>query len=207
VIKLDKAKEKKLRELEKAKYSTSDMAKYFGVGQRTVQIWLKKLGLNRSLSKASKISNRKRKISIKEAKCLKKKNKRFPNINGDYCLYRFIDKNGKVLYLGKCEKSINSNGRGGKRIYFLSERMNQHYAPMSKHLPKVVYENTCIIEYALCKSQNELRLLEGNMILDYKLKGECMWNGHFANEINPKYDSSKLEWILYTQFNDIELES
>ena len=50
--------------VEKRKLPSSKLAEIYGVSQRTIQIWLKELGLNRNLKNAKKISNKNKDINI-----------------------------------------------------------------------------------------------------------------------------------------------
>ena len=49
---------------EKRKLSTAQLAEIYSVSQRTVQIWLKELGLNRSLTTAKKVTNKSKNIIL-----------------------------------------------------------------------------------------------------------------------------------------------
>ena len=54
---LDSRKEEIIKDMAYKNYSTKYIGEYFGVSQRTAQKWLKKLGLNRTLSEAAEIKN------------------------------------------------------------------------------------------------------------------------------------------------------
>ena len=60
---------------EKYKLSTKELADIYNVSLRTIQIWLKELGLNKSKSKTKKIkNNKKEKVTISESKIENKNN-------------------------------------------------------------------------------------------------------------------------------------
>ena len=183
--------------------STKNIALHFNVSQRTVQKWLKKLGLNRTLSEASKIKN----INNKKPKSINKtkdkydfKRNKFRKIDGEYSLYRFLDCKGKVLYVGKCEKSIHSNGHGGNKEYFIKDRITAHFSNSCKHLPKIAYLSVSKIEYSLCKTKDEMLSLEKDLILFYKMNNQCVWNGQMPLKFNNKYNFLIINWKKYHEF-------
>ena len=181
--------------------STKNIALHFNVSQRSAQKWLKELGLNRTVKQACKINKKFNKVNKKLNKVNKPpKNTKFKNVKGNYALYRFIDKNDKIIYVGKCEKSIISNGRGGKREYFLKDRITAHFAPSCKHLPKAAYLSVSRIEYALCKTKDELLSLEEDLILFYKMNNQCTWNGQVPLKFNNKYNFFIINWKKYHEF-------
>ena len=184
--------------LAKSGKSTKEIAIAFGVNQRTAQKWLKALGLNRSRSQAHLLKTEKTGKKIRELKFAKKEPK-FKRIQGDFALYKFLDKNGQVLYIGKCERSIHSNGHGGLREYFLRERITQHFAPSCKHLPQFVYNSTMKIEYAIVKTGYECLSLEDDLILYYKMKNQCIWNGNFSISFKNEFNINEVNWIPYWQ--------
>lgn len=199
----EEIKEEIIKDMACKNYSTKYIGEYFGVSQRTAQKWLKKLGLNRTLSEASKIKN----INNKKPKSINKikdkydfKINKFRKIDGEYSLYRFLDCKGKVLYVGKCEKSIHSNGRGGNKEYFIKDRITAHFVPSCKHLPKAAYLSVSRIEYALCKTKDELLSLEEDLILFYKMNNQCTWNGQVPLKFNNKYNFLTINWKKYHEF-------
>ena len=200
---LDSRKEEIIKDMVCKSYSTKYIGEYFGVSQRTAQKWLKKLGLNRTLSEASKIKN----INNKKPKSINKtkdkydfKKNRFRKIDGEYSLYRFLDCKGKVLYVGKCEKSIHSNGRGGNAEYFIKDRITAHFSNSCKHLPKIAYLSVSRIEYALCKTKDEMLSLEKDLILFYKMNNQCVGNGQVPLKFNNKYNFLIINWKKYHEF-------
>ena len=178
----------------KNKIPTKNIALHFNVSQRSVQIWLKELGLNRTGKQAYKINKKFNKVNKPSRKS------KFKNVKGNYALYRFIDKNDKIIYVGKCEKSVISNGHGGKREYFLKDRITAHFAPSCKHLPKAAYLSVSRIEYALCKTKDELLSLEEDLILFYKMNNQCIWNGQVPLKFNNKYNFFIINWKKYNEF-------
>lgn len=185
------------------KFSTSNLASIYNVTVRTIQVWLKELGLNRDLKTASKLKNNSynknivtalshyknnekqtqgyRKIKIKDYnKFLYVKYNEELN-KSNYCLYRFLDKNNKVLYVGKCEKSINYYRRtyDKKRVsreYYLIDRLRIHFNVNNNHLPKEMYNEICSIEYCVFNTKEELLVAESDVILYLKLQHQCVFN-------------------------------
>lgn len=200
---LDSRKEEIIKDMVYKNYSTKYIGEYFGVSQRTAQKWLKKLGLNRTLSEAAEIKNinnkKPKSINKIKDKCDFKKNK-FRKIDGEYSLYRFLDCKGKVLYVGKCEKSIHSNGRGGYKKYFIKDRITAHFSNSCKHLPKIAYLSVSKIEYSLCKTKDEMLSLEKDLILFYKMNNQCVWNGQMPLKFNNKYNFLMINWKKYHEF-------
>lgn len=179
--------------LAKAGKSTKEIAAVFGVTQRTAQKWLKSLGLSRSKSKDQRLKYRyKKHINAR-------KEPRFKKLQGNFALYRFLDRNGQVLYVGKCERSVQSNGHGGLREYFLKERISHHFTPSCKHLPQFVYNSTMKIEYAIVNTAHECLSLESDLILHYKMKNQCIWNGKFSISFKNEFNINEVNWIPYWQ--------
>ena len=196
-------KEETIKQMVKAGMSTKEIAVEFGVTQRSVQKWLKALGLNRSISQAHKLRRqlikRKESVSKNEKEPKVKKEPKFKKVQGDFAIYRFLDRSGQVLYVGKCERSVHSNGHGGERDYFLKERITQHFAPSCKHLPQFVYNSTMKIEYIIVDTIHECLNLEDDLILHYKMKNQCVWNGKFSISFNDECNIDKIKWLPYWQ--------
>lgn len=193
-----KKKKETIKQMVKAGMSTKEIAIAFGVNQRTAQKWLKALGLNGSKSQAHLLKTEKTRKKIRELKFAKKEPK-FNKVQGDFAIYRFLDISGQVLYVGKCERSIHSNGHGGEREYFLKERISQHFAPSCKHLPQFVYNSTTKIEYAIVNTAHECLSLETDLILHYKMKNQCIWNGQFSILFKNEFNINEVNWIPYWQ--------
>lgn len=190
--------EKEIIKMAKNNISTKNIALHFNVSQRTAQKWLKKLGLNRTLNDAAKIRYKNNKLKRKDN--VFKAPPKFKKVDGDYALYRFIDENDKIIYVGKCEKSIISNGHGGKKEYFLKDRITAHFSNSCKHLPKIAYLSVSRIEYALCKTKDEMLSLEKDLILFYKMNNQCVWNGQMPLKFNNKYNFLMINWEKYHEF-------
>lgn len=148
-------------------------------------------------------------------KILKEQNKQLLKINRsvdtekyNHCIYRFLDKNKNILYIGKCTKSFHSNGHGGKKDYFIKDRIQQHYSPSSKQLPKSLYLNTKYIEIAFpnVKSNDELEKIETELISYYEReKMQCNYNLELPSGV--KYiDKDNLKWILYAEKTEEDIE-
>lgn len=126
----------------------------------------------------------------------------------DYALYRFLDKNKNILYIGKCAKSITSNGRGGEKIYFIRDRLVGHFAPSATYIPKSLYLNIRYIEVSLpdVNSNEELEFLESALIKFYER--EKLWC-YYNRDINVKYviseDKQKWEQLYELTEEDIDI--
>lgn len=193
-----------LYKLMKNNISTSQLSVIYGTGTRNVQLWLKDMGLSRSI-KESRNLTKGNKINIVNTSVefdddlMKNKN---------YCLYRFLDKNRHVLYIGKCEKSIQSNGRGGKREYFIKDRLWQHYSPSSKQLPKSLYLNTKYIEVAFPRVENnkELGILESKLISYYEReKLQCNYNMDLMVGLD-YVENDNMSWLLYEEKTERDIK-
>ena len=104
------------------------------------------------------------------------------------------------MYVGKCEKSIHSNGRGGHKKYFIKDRITAHFSNSCKHLPKIAYLSVSKIEYSLCKTKDEMLSLEKDLILFYKMNNQCIWNGQIPLKFNNKYNFLIINWKKYHEF-------
>lgn len=144
------------------------------------------------------------KILIKNNKSPLIIKRNIPDIdNYNFCLYRFLDEEGKVIYLGKCTRSVNSDKRGYTKNYFLNERLKHHFAPSSKQNPKSLYLNVAKIEILLpnVSSNEELEKLENSLISYYEREHLCC---HYNREIlNPIYiGRDENEWLEYYRLTD-----
>lgn len=126
----------------------------------------------------------------------------------DYALYRFLDINKRVLYIGKCAKSRVSNGRGGEKTYFIRDRLTIHFVRSSKYIPKSLYLNTKYIEVAFpnVNSNEELEDLESALVRFYERKK--LWC-YYNRDINVKYtileDTQEWEQLYELTDNDIDI--
>lgn len=69
------------------------------------------------------------------------------------CVYRFLNKDDEVIYVGKAK--------------YLKQRMNTHFSE-SGHLPNECYKKTCKIEFISCNSISEMNIKELYYINKYK---------------------------------------
>lgn len=254
------------------KYPNSFIATIYGVGVRTVQLWLCDLKINKSMVKNDeKYKNRKCIIDDFKKKLIKLNNKYIgktyskwvvvaidiymsyiknkpylickcscinktirsvsrdsllfgsskccgckmiqsdidiqENVleNKDFCLYRFLDKDKKVLYIGKCTRTFQQNTN---KSYFIQDRLNHHYYKSSKQLPKSLYLNTKYIEISFphVTSNQELEKIESELISYYeRVKFQCNYNSDLQSEVI-YVDSDNLEWILYNEKTDKDIE-
>lgn len=174
---------------------TSEIAKNVGYGVRYIQQILKNNGLNRSLEKAKQIEYKRRKqidrgeveklIVNKKIKYIKVE-EREENLKYKYCLYRFLNKKGEVLYLGKCSRSDKS--KWGHK-YFLSDRIRIHFTKRQS-MPNCILNSITKLEY--CFFEEDISMLELNLILLYKYRKECIWNGQMIYEFT--MDIPNIEW-------------
>lgn len=93
-----------------------------------------------------------------------------------YSIYRFLDKNNKVIYIGR---SVN-----------ITRRMSQHFSK-SGHLIKECYDNTEKIEVAELNSKNDMRIYEIYYISKYK----PFYNKEFKNNESISLILPELKWI------------
>lgn len=197
----------------KYKMSTYQLSVIYDVGARTIQMWLKTLGINRSLKQASKIRNKKNsKVKLdeiaKENLQQKRKNKISKYKDKQYALYRFLDKNKNILYIGKCAKSTVSNGHGGERVYFIKDRLRVHFSQSVTYIPRSLYLNIKYIEVAFpnVNSNEELEDLESALVRFYER--EKLWC-YYNRDINVKYtileDTQEWEQLYELTDNDIDI--
>lgn len=192
-----------LYRLVKNNFSTKQISQIYDVGDRMVQIWLKEMGLNRH-SGNRKENQEYNRINIQnevEVKSLDLKDKQF-------CLYRFLDKDRNILYIGKCEKSYHSDGRGGKKEYFIKDRLQQHFSPSSKQLPKSLYLNIKYIEICFPDVNNgeELEIVENQLISYYEReKLQCHYNLYMMMGLE-YISSDTMKWTLYEEKSDKDIK-
>lgn len=176
--------------------SCSYLADEYNVSTRTIQMWLKDLNLNRNKKDNKVIRNNDLNKTYKE----KIYNQSCNNEIERYALYRFLDKERKVLYIGKClkvNKTLESN-----EVYFIRQRLQQHFSPSSKQLPKSLYLNTKYIEvfYPNVNSNEELELIECSLISYYeRYKMECYYNKDISFTIsdNLNFKEDNFKWTSY----------
>ncbi len=98
-----------------------------------------------------------------------------------FCVYRFLDKNNKILYVGKTTN--------------LKKRLELHY--ITNYLPKEIYQKIKKIEYAEVKDKMTMDLLESDLISKYKPKNNIRLKD---DEISIVYYSviDKLKWQQYS---------
>lgn len=153
--------------------------------------------------------DRANKILLKNNKILPKLRTGLVNLSDyNFCLYRFLDKEGVILYLGKCTRSSNIDKKGIPRNYFLKERLIQHFSSSSKQNPKSLYLNIAKIEIMLPNVDNneELEKKESSLISYYER--EHLWC-HYNKEINnPIYiNEDRNVWLKYYELTDIDIET
>lgn len=109
--------------------------------------------------------------------CTNVSNKRGRKTEIKNCVYRFLNKNDEIIYIGKAN--------------YLKERLNGH-----KHLPKECYEKKTNIEYIEFKTEGDALFAERYFISKYKPKyNKDMIN----NDITFNIDLlDNLQWNKYT---------
>lgn len=95
-------------------------------------------------------------------------------------LYRFLDINNQVIYVGRSQTGI-------------SERLRGH-----KHLPEECYESVCSVEYLPCENRSETVIMELFYINKYKPKYNTadLYDGKITTEIK------NAKWHKYEELID-----
>lgn len=95
-------------------------------------------------------------------------------------LYRFIDENNQIIYVGKTVQNLRDRFRG-------------HY-----HLPEECYEQTVKIEYATLYTEADLGIYEIYYINKLKpvYNTDFLWDGELSIVL------PELEWVLYESTKD-----
>lgn len=171
-------------------YTTREMAEYFGKSMRTIQYWLKELNIKTKI----KLEGKEPLKSKRKKREIRLENKE-ENLKYNYALYRFLDIKGEVLYLGKCTRS--KKNKYGHR-YFLQERIQIHFSK-SKVMPTSVLNSIYKMEY--CFFEENIEELELNLILYYKYRKECIWNGQMIYDFTMTIP--KIEWKEFEDFKKI----
>ena len=94
------------------------------------------------------------------------------------CIYRFLDKLGKVIYIGKAKN--------------LKQRMSNHC-----HLPSRCYEETVIIEYCTFCSEYDMDLAERYFIPKYNPKYNTVLYGKEITLSILEFDEK--EWFTFSK--------
>lgn len=209
---------------QKRELSTSDIADIYNVSTRMVQLWLKEIGLNRTLKEAKKVSMNKKQgkfndIDFKEINSNVSTEKFYLPIDdivndnikqGNKWLYIFKHK-GIVLYVGKCEGSVREakrkDGYTETKEYNLRGRMIAHFTSGGKHLPQYVYDLTDTILYADISNVDDVLKLENALIFRYKIDNQCLFNKSMEFEVNQNIDNIyfKLYNVREVNANDIDM--
>lgn len=186
--------------------STSQLALVYNVGIRSVQLWLKELEMTNIRGLLKKKEKNHIEITSKEIN----KNDMYPVVNDsvkkdkDYALYRLLDKDRNILYIGKCERTRHSNGHGGFKDYFLRDRLIQHFTPSSKQNPKSLYLNVRYIEvtYPEVNNNKELEKIENSLIIYYERNYlSCNYNNNVT-----EYDEISEDKNIWTEIDSFSDE-
>ena len=100
--------------------------------------------------------------------------------------YRFIDKHGNVIYIGK---TIN-----------MDLRMQSHFN--KGHLPKECYNAVCRIEYQKHKTESDALIMETYYITKYSPK----YNKLQQSRDLPTIEFDECSWRTYKQFKPIQVK-
>ena len=118
-------------------------------------------------------------------------------------VYALMSRN-KVLYIGKCEKTVRdkSNSKSKNPCYIpytLVDRLRVHFTTNSRSMPKEVYETVDTIRYVSCKKDDVLKI-ENNAILYFKRNGQCIFNNmcNFTDWNNIR-DVDLSGWRIYNK--------
>ena len=118
-------------------------------------------------------------------------------------VYALMSRN-KVLYIGKCEKTVRdkSNSKSKNPCYIpytLVDRLRVHFTTNSRSMPKEVYETVDTIRYVSCKKDDVLKI-ENNAILYFKRNGQCIFNNmcNFT-DWNDVRDVDLSGWRIYNK--------
>ena len=99
--------------------------------------------------------------------------------------YRFIDKYGNVIYIGK---TVN-----------MDLRMQSHFN--KGHLPKECYNAVCRIEYQKHKTESDALIMETYYITKYSPK----YNKLGQSRDVPTITFDEKNWKIYKEFNPVQV--
>jgi predicted GIY-YIG superfamily endonuclease len=96
-----------------------------------------------------------------------------------YYVYRFLDSEDNVIYIGKTNN--------------LKQRMNTHFSPMGGHLPYECYHYVKTIEFVEFVSEYKMSIYEIQLMYFYK----CKYNSINTNEFDSIFSFPQLNWEIY----------
>ena len=99
--------------------------------------------------------------------------------------YRFIDKYGNVIYIGK---TVN-----------MDLRMQSHFN--KGHLPKECYNSVCRIEYQKHKTESDALIMETYYITKYSPK----YNKLGQSRDTPTITLDEKNWKIYKEFKPVQV--
>ena len=99
-------------------------------------------------------------------------------------IYRFIDSNGNIVYVGKTSQALD-------------KRIGQHFT--RGHLPKQCYSSIARIEYQKYKTESDALIMETYYITKYNPK----FNKLQKSRDLPTLELDINEWKLYRQYKMI----
>ena len=190
--------------------TNKELCEIYNVSIRYIQYIMKEIGLtSNNFRNKSNIKINKNSYELKypyKDKIYYPKNEEIMNEikNQDEAwVYALMSKN-KVLYIGKCEKTIKdkSNSKSKNPCYIpytLIDRLRVHFTTNSRSMPKEVYEVVDTIRYVPCKKDDVLKI-ENNAILYFKRNGQCIFNNmcNFTNWNNVG-DVDLSGWKIYNK--------
>lgn len=97
-------------------------------------------------------------------------------------VYRFINSNNEVIYIGKAKD--------------LKNRISHH-----THLPKECYEERVKIEYIVCLNDDESAIYERYLINKLSPK----YNTQYDNKSGFSFELPEKEWIDYNKLEEVKV--
>ena len=187
-----------------------ELSEIYNVSIRYVQYIMKEIGLTSNKSRNnSNIKINKNSYGLKypyKDKIYYPKSEEMMNEiknENEAWVYALMSKN-KVLYIGKCEKTIRdkSNSKSKNPCYIpytLIDRLRVHFTTNSRSMPREVYETVDTIRYVSCKKDDVLKI-ENNAILYFKRNGQCIFNNMCSfTDWNNVGDVDLSGWKIYNK--------
>ena len=187
-----------------------ELSEIYNVSIRYIEYIMKEIGLtsNKSRNKPNMKINKnsyKLKYPYKDKIYYPKSEEIMNEIkNEDEAWVYALMSKSKVLYIGKCEKTVRdkSNSKSKNPCYIpytLVDRLRVHFTTNSRSMPKEVYETVDTIRYVSCKKDDVLKI-ENNAILYFKRNGQCMFNNmcNFTDWNNIR-DVDLSGWRIYNK--------
>lgn len=187
-----------------------ELSEIYGISIRYVQYIMKEVGLasNDFRNKSNiKINRKSYKLKYQyKDKIYYPRNEGIMNEikNKDEAWVYALISDDKVLYVGKCEKTVRdrSNSKSKNPCYIpytLIDRLRVHFITNSRSMPKEVYDMVDTIRYIPCKKDDVLKI-ENNAILYFKRNGQCIFNNMCSfTDWNNVRDVDLSGWKIYNK--------